>query len=131
MAAEFAIQKALYDALTALGLTVFDSAPQVADGGSAASWPRVEVGFINLAPFDTYSELGFNCVARIHTRSRSAGMKEAKEIQGQIYARLHRGDLTIVGHRLIEMHRLASDVTRAGDGSFHGVCEYRALIETV
>ena len=32
MAAEFEIQKALYSALSALGLRVYDSAPQSADG---------------------------------------------------------------------------------------------------
>lgn len=131
MAAEFALQKGLFEALQALGLTVYDSAPQAADGGSTAAWPRVEVGYINLSPFDTYTETGFDCVARIHTRSRSAGMKESKDIQRQIYLRLHRGALTVAGYRLVDMRRINSDVTRAADGSFHGVCEYRVTIEAV
>jgi hypothetical protein len=58
-------------------------------------------------------------------------MREAKEIQGQIYARLHHGDLTITGQRLILLRRETSEVTRASDGSFHGICEYRGLIETI
>lgn len=131
MAAEFEIQKALYSALTALGLRVYDSAPQTQDGGSAATFPYVEVGAIVLAPMDTKDRNGFDMVARIHTRSRSGSMKEAKDIQGQIYGRLHHGDLTIIGQRLILLRRETSDVTRAVDGSFHGICEYRGLIETV
>lgn len=130
MAAEFEIQKALYSALTALGLRVYDSAPQAADGGSTATFPYVEVGAIVLAPMDTKDRNGFDMAARIHTRSRSGSMKEAKDIQGQIYARLHHGDLTITGQSLILLRRETSDVTRAADGSFHGICEYRGLIET-
>jgi len=130
MAAEFEIQKALYSALTALGLRVYDSAPQTADGGSTANFPYVEVGAIVLAPMDTKDRNGFDMAARIHTRSRSGSMKEAKDIQGQIYARLHHGDLTITGQSLILLRRETSDVTRAADGSFHGICEYRGLIET-
>lgn len=128
--AETAVQGALYTALTALGLRVYDSAPQQADGASAAVFPYVEVGAIVMAPFDTKERNGFDFVARIHTRSRSGSMKEVKEIQGQIYGRLHNGNLTISGQRLILLRRETSDVTRAGDGSFHGICEYRGLIET-
>lgn len=131
MAAEFEIQKALYSALSALGLRVYDSAPQEADGGSLATFPYVEIGAIVLSPMDTKDRNGFDMVARIHTRSRSGSMKEAKDIQGQIYGRLHHGDLTITGQRLILLRRETSDVTRAADGSFHGICEYRGLIETL
>ena len=130
MSAETAVQAALYSALTALGLTVYDAAPQAADGASSASWPYVEVGMIILNVWDTYGETGHDFVARIHTRSRSGSMAEAKGIQGQIWTRLHRGALTITGHNLINLIRESSEVTRAPDGSYHGVCAYRGLIET-
>jgi len=129
MAAEFELQKALFLALDGLGLTVYDSAKQAANGGSDAAFPYVEVGAIVLAEFDTAYETGFDFVARIHTRSRSAAMKECKDIQSQIYARLHRGSLAVTGFNTILVQREASDVTRVADGSFHGVCEYRGLIE--
>lgn len=127
MAAEVAVQAALYQALTALGLTVHDAAPQRAD---SAGYPYVEVGMIVLAEMDTKGVTGFDFVARIHTRSRSAGMLEAKTIQGQVYARLHLGDLAVAGYRTILLRRETSEVTRVTDGEFHGVCEYRGLIET-
>lgn len=129
MPAEFEVQRALFSTLTALGLQVYDSAPQTADGASLAVFPYVEVGAIVFAPMDTKDRNGFDFVARIHTRSRSAAMKEAKDIQGQIYARLHHGSLTIIGQSLILLRRELSDVTRVSDGSFHGVCEYRGMIE--
>jgi hypothetical protein len=130
MAAEIEIQRALYTALNALGLRVYDSAPQAIDGASVATFPYVEIGAIVLSEFDTANETGFDFVARVHTRSRSASMAEAKGLQGQIYARLHRGALTVAGANFILIQRESSDCIRAGDGSFHGVCEYRGLIET-
>lgn len=130
MAAEVELQKALYSALNGLGLRVYDSAPQQADGGSTAVFPYVEVGAVVLSAFDTKEKNGFDFVARIHTRSRSASMKEAKDIQGQIYARLHHGALTVTGQNCFLIYRETSDVTRAADGSFHGICEYRGFIET-
>ena len=125
MSGEVAIQGALHSALAALGLTVVDR------GKQAATWPYVEVGFIVMSPFDTARETGFDYLARIHVRSRSDSMREAKEIQGAIYDRLHRGALTITGHRHILIQRERSEVLDAPDGSFHGVCEYRGLVSAI
>lgn len=130
MSGETSIQGALHAALTSLGLTVYDAAPQTTDGGSNSLWPYVEVGMIVLTPFDTRSETGHEMAARIHTRSRSGSMKEAKVIQGQIWGRLHNGALTVAGHNTILLRREISDVSRASDGSFHGVCVYRGLFTT-
>lgn len=131
MAAEIEVQKALYTTLTGLGLRVYDSAPQAVDGGSSATFPYVEIGTIAFAPWDTARETGHDFVARIHTRSRSGSMMEAKTIQGQIYGELHLGSMAIAGQTLILIRRENSDIVRAADGSFHGVCEYRGLIEQV
>lgn len=131
MGAEFEVQKALYLALAGIGLTVHDTAPQAADGGSASGWPHVEVGYVSLEAWDTARETGFDFAARIHVRSRSRSMAEAKTIQGLIYDRLHRGALAVAGYNTIDVMRQRSDVQRAADGHFHGVCEYRGLIEKV
>lgn len=127
--AEFEIQKALFQALAGLGLTVYDSAPQAADGGSLAAWPYVEVGFISLAPFDTANSTGFDGVARIHARSRSGSMAETKDIQGRVYDRLHRGVLAVPGFLTVTIQRELSRCDRMSDASFHGVCEYRLLLD--
>lgn len=130
MGAEVEVQRALYNALTALGLRVYDAAPQAADGGDQGEFPYVDIGVIAFADFDTKDRNGFDFVARLHTRSRSGSMLETKTIQGQIYAALHNGSLAITGFNSVLLRRELSDVTRAADGSFHGVCEYRGLIET-
>jgi len=129
MSGEWQVQVALYTAINALGLRVYDAAPQNSDGGSAGVFPYVEIGAVVIAEFDTSSETGFDFISRIHTRSRSGSMKEAKLIQGQIYDRLHRGALTVTGYNFIQIDREGSFVDRVSDGSFHGVCEYRGLIE--
>lgn len=129
MSAETAIQGALYSALSGLGLTVVDVGKQAADGSTCTLYPYVEVGMIVIGPFDTSSETGFDFLARIHTRSRSGSMEEAKLIQGQIYDRLHRGAINVSGYKLITIQRERSEMLNAPDGSFHGVCEYRGLID--
>jgi len=129
MSAETAVQGALYNALSALGLSVVDVGKETADGASTTPFPYVEVGMVVMSPFDTAGETGFDFVARIHTRSRSGSMAEAKTIQGQIYDRLHRGSLTVTGYHHITIQRERSEVMRAPDKSFHGVCEYRGLID--
>lgn len=138
MGAEEDVQAALYTALsgyaplvTTMGAAVVDSATQPGDGGAATPYPYVEVGFIALSEWDTAHDTGFDFIARIHSRSRSAGALQAKRMQGAIYARLHRGALTMTSHRLIDLQRQTSDVDRVADGQFHGVCEYRGLIEAI
>lgn len=131
MSGELAVQGALYSALSALGFNVVDRAGHAADGGSTTAFPYVEVGMIVMNPFDTARETGFNYLARIHTRSRSGSMAETKGIQGQIYARLHRGALTVSGFHHVLIQRESSEVMVAPDGQIHGVCEYRGLIEAI
>lgn len=135
MAAETEVQKALHTALaadgTVSGLTkaIYDFAPQAADGGSGGAFPYVEVGTILFNEMDTKTRNGFDFAARIHTRSRENSAKETKDIQGAIYDALHLQGLSVTGYDTILLRRETSDVMRAPDGSFHGVCEYRGLID--
>lgn len=129
MAAEIEIQRGLYQALSTLGLKVVDFGRQEVDGAATGPFPYVEIGMIVLRPWDTARETGHEFVARLHSWSRSASVAEVKGIQGQIYDRLHRQSITIIGHTLVTLQREMSDVMRAQSGAFHGVCEYRGLIE--
>lgn len=131
MAAEIEIQRGLYQALSAFGLKVVDFGMQASDGGDAGQFPCIEIGMVVCRPWDTAPETGHVFVARIHVWSRSGSAAETKEIQGRIYARLHRRTINVVGHRLILLQYDMSDVMRATSGAFHGVCEYRGLIETI
>lgn len=128
MSGEFAVQSALFAALSGLGLSVVDRGLQAVDGGSGTAFPYVAIGFIVMNPFDDRAKTGFDYLARVHVRSRTGGMRQTKEIQGQIYDRLHRGALTVAGFNHILIQRERSEVLVASDGSLHGVCEYRGMI---
>ena len=129
MSVETEVQAALFTALTGAGLTVYDHAPQATDGGAATAWPYVEVGAVIFTEWDTCTELGHSFLARVHTRSRSRAAQEAKAMQGVIYDTLHRHELTLTGFTNVVLVREMSDCTRVADGSFHGVCEYRGLVQ--
>ena len=129
MSAEFPIQAALFARLADIGVRVVDVEPQAADGGSSANFPYIEIGEVVMTPLDTYTDLGHNFVARIHTRTRGGGRAAAKLLQGEIYSLLHRHALAVQGFHCLTLHREYSECTRAPDGSFHGVCEYRGLID--
>ena len=131
MSAQFAVQKALFQAISLLGFTVHDVAPQRPDGGG---YPFVEVGAIVFSPMDTKDRNGFDFVARIHVRDDSHNLQPVEMIQGAIYDRLHNahGDaLSIDGYRLIQMRCEMQDVIREAQGQIHGVSEFRGLIETI
>lgn len=127
--AEFQVQSALYTALSGIGLTVYDVQPQATDGGAAGNFPSVNIGTIVFADWDVKEKTGFDFVARIHTFSRTGSMREAKLIQGQMYDRLHLGEINIAGYSLVSLRRESSDVVRETGKTFHGICEYRGLIE--
>lgn len=129
--AELAVQKGLYEALTGIGPQVYDALPQRADGGDDTAYPCIAVGAVVLAPWDTKDNTGFDFVARVHSWSRDAAMSEVKGIQRAIYERLHRGVIAVEGYRLIDLGRRTSTVLEDQSGTFHGVCEYRGLIETI
>ena len=123
------MQRALFAAIAGLGFKTYDSAPQAEDGASRADWPYVEVGFISLAPFDTATSTGFDGVARIHTRSDTGSMLECKTMQAAIYDRLHRGTLAVAGFLTVTVQRELTKCDRMADKTFHGVCEYRVLLD--
>ena len=131
MTTEIELQRALRIRLEGAGLRVYDFAPQSADGASLATFPYVEIGFLIATEWDTNSELGMSVTARIHTYSRSGSTAETRAIQGVIYGSLHRQTFTVSGTNMILTMREMSDCSRMPDGSFHGVCEYRSLIETL
>lgn len=127
MGASVAVKTALYEAIAGLGYTTYTALPQSSDGGSDADFPHVQIGVVTYSPADTFSDSGFDLTARIHTRWRGGSEAPGLAMQDAIYALLHRGGLSITGYSLILMDRQMSATTPL-DGSFSGVCEYRALI---
>jgi hypothetical protein len=139
MGVEVDFQQAIYarltDQIVGTGLPttgVYDVAPQ----GSA--FPYVTIGVADFQIFDAQDSFNFDVLTRIHTWSRSGSMLEVKQIQGQIYDALHDYDLLLPRYgepletdwRCYSLLRESSGVLRDEDQTFHGVCEFRALIQS-
>jgi hypothetical protein len=125
--------KAIYARLNgaSLGATgVYSVKPDVADGGDSSVFPYVKIGVIVLTQADTQTTNGENASIRIHTYDRADSMLPASEIQDAIYAVLHRVPLSVTGYANYLMLRNDTDLTDGADSKIHGVCEYRALIES-
>lgn len=135
MGYEFSIQNTIYDVLSTTSAVtsladVYDNVPQAADAGSDAAFPYITVGEDTLVEWDTDTELGAYCTITIHTWSRYRGRKETKQIQGAIYAALHRANLTISGYNLVGIDWLQSESFMDTDGlTRHGVQTFRITIE--
>jgi len=135
MAVETALQGALYTTLTAssplmaIVQSVADIQPQGADSGSTAVFPFVTVGDIIITQMDADVNIGYNALCTIHTFSRANGMKECKTIQGLIFSALHRVSLTVSGFTCYSIVREDTRLEFGPDNEFHGICEYRALVE--
>ena len=133
MSASFGLQSAVFTVLSGASIGaqgIYDTAPQAADGGNAGAFPYVTIGRIIMTQLDTQTTIGFAAQLRIHTFSRSGSMRECKEIQDAIFSTLHRTPLAITGHNNFSLLREDTDCFPDADGKIHGVCEYRALIET-
>lgn len=136
MSAEWDFQAAIYTTLIANAPlmaaidAVYDERPQAIDGGDVAQFPFVTMGRALFAEGDTKTKLGHDVLLRVHTWSRTGSMKEAKQIQGLIYEALHRNEPSMTGHTVVSLTRESSDTLKDG-GNYHGVCEYRALIEKI
>lgn len=133
MAAEFDLQQALYDtlsglaALTAIGAAVVDFGPTDADASTI--YPYVGIGQVFMGEWDTDDTAGFDALVRIHSYSNTGSAEQVKDMQGAIYAALHRQDLSVSGYETILCRREDSDVMRTSQGAFHGVCEYRIYLD--
>lgn len=132
MGVEVELQTAVFLRLNgaSIGAAVHDIAPQDEDGGDASPFPYVTIGRSVITQNDTQTKNGFSALVRVHTFSRTGSMLECKNIQGAIYDALHKSELTITGFNNFSLLREDSDCFPDGDSKIHGVCEYRALIES-
>lgn len=135
MSVEFNTQAAVFSAISedaavsALVSTVVDFGERKHNGSTV--YPYVAVGDIIRNEWDTDTSNGFDAVFRVHTWTNTGSAKLALDIQGAIYAVLHKQDLTITGASTINLYRMSSFVMRDPSGAHHGVCEYRGLIRII
>lgn len=131
MSFETAAQQAIFTALNGnVSATVYDDAPALPSGMPLENFPYVVIGDDTATPWDTDDTLGAEMTISLHIWSRAAGMKEAKDIAGEIYALLHRAALTVTGYTAIDCLYEFSQFMRDPDGETrHGVLRYRVTMQ--
>lgn len=108
---------------------VSDFRRQTTDGELTTSFPCVTIGEIDVTQYDTQRTNGFEIDFRVHCYSRSGSAKETKDRQGYLYRLLHNKSIVAENYRPVLIQRSSSRAMRDEDGTFHGVCDYRALTE--
>ncbi|MGB1215398.1 MAG: DUF3168 domain-containing protein [Pikeienuella sp.] len=108
---------------------VYDVRPDPADGQEETPYPYIVIGKIYPQIMDTNTTVGFDVTYRLHFYSRSDSLLEMKTMQAKACAILHRGGLAVEGFNTFQMDRIDTDPDRDPDGTSHGICEYRALVE--
>jgi hypothetical protein len=130
--AAWALQKAIHEtlsadaAVTALlgGARVYDDVPR------GAEFPYVTFGPAAARDWSTGSEAGSEHAVVLHVWSRHAGKGEAHLILEAVRAALAAADLSLEGHRLINLTHEASEAAREADGeTYRGVARFRAVVE--
>jgi hypothetical protein len=85
------ILPAIYQALTAAGLTVYDEPPQ------QAAMPYVVMTLDTVRDWSTDGHLGIEAEVLITTWSSYRGSQEVVEMQDTVYHALHRAELQVAG----------------------------------
>jgi Protein of unknown function (DUF3168) len=126
--ASWALQKAVYDALTAnADLTaavsgVYDHVP------ADTSFPYVTIGETTIADWSSKSFDGQAHALTLHIWSRARGRKEAKEIMALLYDTLHDAALVVEGQELVNLRFDFGQTLLDADGlTVHGFQRYRAV----
>jgi hypothetical protein len=66
----------------------------------------------------------------LHVWSRGRGRKEAQAVIAAARDALHDRQLTLAGHRLVNLRHEYSEARRDNDGeTFHGIARFRAVTE--
>lgn len=106
------------------GEAIYDHVPQ------NAAFPYIVIDQMQLRDWSTGTENGAEHVLMLHVWSRYAGKREAYDIADAIRALLDDAELTLDGHRLINLTHQYSDLKRDPDGeTYHGVLRFRAVTE--
>lgn len=141
---ELELQRAVFDALRSdaplaellaetadeSGPAVYDHVPQAEDPADGTKFPYVVVGEDTQVSFDTDTELGFEATVTVHSFSVHKGRMEVKQIQGAIYACLHRRELVVDGYDTVDCIWEYSDSAIEPDGvTRHGVQRFRITVQ--
>lgn len=128
---ETVAQQIVFTALNGeISAAVYDDVPSLPSGQPSANFPYVVIGNDTFRAWDTDDTLGAEITLTLHIWSRAAGFKEAKAIMGEIYAILHRAQITKDDYSVTDCLCEFSDTMDDPDGKTkHGVVRYRLTIQ--
>ena len=131
VAFELAGQQLVYTALSGnISATVYDAVPELPPGDPTANFPFVVISDCTTDPFDNDTDLGQEVRMDLHIWSRAEGMLECKTIMGQIFAILHRANLSLAGYSVLDSLCMDTLTMTEDDGETrHGIVRYRLTIQ--
>ena len=130
--AGWALQRAVHQALTADaglltllgGARVWDHVPR------GAAFPYVSIGATTERDWSTDGSKGLEHVLILNVWSKAAGRHEANAIADALRAALHDAQLTLAGHRLVNLRHELTEVGRdAAAEIYRGAVRFRAVTE--
>ncbi|MCH2548123.1 MAG: DUF3168 domain-containing protein [Alphaproteobacteria bacterium] len=126
----FAMQEALFSVLSndvALGQAisgVFDHVPP------NTAYPYVTLGDMRANNVSSIDSVMSRMDITINVYSRSRGRKQVNDIMQQIYALLHGEEPSIVGHNVINLRYMTSDIEQERDGlTYRGRIRFEAFVQ--
>lgn len=129
--ATFALQKAVYERLTASASLAehLGNPPRVFDAPPpAAPFPYAVIGEASLSKIAGHDAVAHDF--RIEIFSRHAGRREVKLVIDAIVQVLHEADFPVEGARLVNCRFVFGDIFRAEDGeTFRGLMRFRCVTE--
>lgn len=130
--ASWSLQRAIYDTLAndgdvvqrLGGARIFDDVPQ------KSSYPYLTLGQSVVRDWSTGTEEGAEHILTLHVWSRAEGRRETHDIMTSVRDALHDRDLSLDGHRLVQLRHELSEARREPDGeTYHGIVRLRATTE--
>lgn len=131
--AAFALQQAIFSKLASdAATTTALGGPRIYDDVPAhAEFPFITLGQSTECDWSTGTDEGCEHVITLHVWSRAHGRKEAQAVIAAARDALHDQDLSLEGHRLVNLHHEFSEARRDTDGeTFHGISRFRAVTES-
>ncbi len=133
MDADLALQRALYaklagdaDLAALVAGRIHDNVP------GDTSFPYLTLGDAQVEDWSAGETAGAEHRLTFNTYTRGGGRAEAKAILGAVNAALHDVELTLEGHRLVNLLFLSAETAREADGAtWRGTIRFRAVTEPI
>ena len=125
---QIAVYNALTTPLTAIGCGLYDEVPELPVGMPADSFPYVEISDVDLVPYDTDDNTGYEVYVTLNIWSRYRGKKEAHNIFEVCRDALHKQTLNLSSWTVFDVLQFGGFTVRrdSDNATMHGVGRFVA-----